>query len=93
MSSVGFPFGWNIPSGFGIVPSQYGGTLFLGDLISHGVAHYFLGRSIPSTHTIIPRGTSLGGNFAQWGGYPFIHTSSPGGFFPGLVLVWEVIFL
>jgi hypothetical protein len=37
------PFGWNIPSGFGVVPSQDGVVVCQEVLNSHGLAHLSLG--------------------------------------------------
>jgi hypothetical protein len=59
-----------MPSGFGVVPSQTGGSSTSG------------GFNFPWVSTPFPRGTSLGGNFSSWGGFPFVSTSGPGGFFP-----------
>jgi hypothetical protein len=73
LMSVDFPFGWNIPSCFGDVPSQFGGS---------NVSRLF---NFPWVSTHFPGGTSLGGNFSQRDGYPFIHTLSLRGFFPGTI--------
>jgi hypothetical protein len=64
--SASFLFRWNIPSGFGTIPSHYRGSNVSG------------GFNFPWVSTPF-----LGGNFSQWGGYHFIHTSGPKGFFPG----------
>jgi hypothetical protein len=75
LSIVGLAFGWNIPSGFGTVPSGDGGN------------NTSRGFNFPWVSTIFPGGTSLGGKFPQWGGFPFIHTFGPGGFFLGTIFV------
>jgi hypothetical protein len=81
-SGVGVPFGWNFPSGFGVVSSQDGGSSMSG------------GFNFPWVSTPFPGGTPLGGKFSNWGGFPFINTSGSGGFFPGTnfgnVFPWRV---
>jgi hypothetical protein len=42
-SSANFPFRWNIPSGFGTVPSQCGGSNAFGGFSFHGLAPLSLG--------------------------------------------------
>jgi hypothetical protein len=69
-SSVSVPFGWNISSGFGVVPSYNGGSGMLE------------GFKFPWINTPFPGGTSLGGKFSPWDGFTFVNTFGPGGFFP-----------
>jgi hypothetical protein len=73
-SSVGFPFGWNIHSGFGTIPSYYMGSNVLGGFNFWWVSTHF------------PGGTPPRGKFSQLGGYIFIHTFGPKGSSPCLVL-------
>jgi hypothetical protein len=40
-----------------------------------------LGSSGPSVYPTIVGGNPPGGSYTQWGGYPFIHISSPGCYF------------
>jgi hypothetical protein len=68
-SGVGVPFGWNISSGFGAIPSQSRGSSMLEGFI------------FPWVSTLFPGGPSLRGNFSSWGGFPFVNTSGPGDFF------------
>jgi hypothetical protein len=74
LSSVGLPFGWNIPSGFGAVPSQAGGSNTSG------------GFNFPWVSTPFPRGTSLGGNFHNGEAIPLSIPPVLGGSSLGLVL-------
>jgi hypothetical protein len=69
-SGVGVPFGWNIPSGFGVVPSQDGGSSMSG------------GFNFPWVSTPFPGGTSLGVNFHS-GRLSLYQYLGSGGFFPG----------
>jgi hypothetical protein len=71
-SGVGVSFGWNFPSGFGVVSSQVGGN---------SMSKPF---KFPWVSTHLSGGTPLEGNFSNWGSFPFINTSGSGGFFPGL---------
>jgi hypothetical protein len=59
-------FGWSMPSGFEVFPSQPGGR------------DTYVGFPFPWVSTPFPGGTFLRGNWI----FPFVHTSGPGGFFP-----------
>jgi hypothetical protein len=71
-SGAGVNFGWNMSSGFGAVPYQDGGS---------GTSRGF---KFPWVRKPLPMGTSIEGNFSPWGGFPFVNTSGPRGFFRGI---------
>jgi hypothetical protein len=71
LSGVSLPFGWNILSGFGAIPSQVGIFSTSGRLISHWLAHHFMreqlmgetlhnGEDFPLFIPLILRCSSLG---------------------------------
>jgi hypothetical protein len=92
MSSVGFPFSWNIPSGFGIVPTQSRGSIFSGVLISHGVAHYLMGSQFLPCIPLFQGENPLGENLCN-GLVILSSIHLVPGVFPKASFVWEVIFL